>query len=52
MLKRLRYNPHWVVQCDGKTVEECQNLGFTINDDWIDIRKKQDSEIKIHKKKR
>lgn len=24
----------WVWQCDGKTPKECQDLGYSIADDW------------------
>ena len=24
----------WIEDCDGKTIEECNELGFFISDDW------------------
>ena len=24
----------WVWKCDGKTIQECRALGFTVVDDW------------------
>lgn len=25
----------WYIQCDGKTQEECHDLGFLICDEWL-----------------
>ncbi len=33
-MKEKAIKSSWIEDCDGKTIEECNELGFRITDDW------------------
>jgi hypothetical protein len=32
----IRLGDKWPFECDGKTKEECEALGYVINDNWME----------------
>ena len=35
VINNLKNKNSWIYQCDGKSLEECEYLGYKINDEWL-----------------